>query len=180
VKLWDVAEERCLRTISVSSGHVAVSPSGERVATIGPDYTIELRDRESLEVVSRLTGHRSSIKALAFSADGNLLASGGDWEDTAIRIWNVASGDLVASLQGRDDPVMSVAFDSTGTLLASTKLNTAVELWDVGSKRLLDTKSGGHPCSVAFSPDNKLLAQVHGISDAGSGVYLWRVRNEEK
>lgn len=180
VKLWDLADERCLKTITVSRGHVAVSPSGERVATIGPENTIELRDRESLEVVSRLTGHRSPINALAFSRDSKFLASGGTWKDTAVRIWNVASGELAATLEGRDDPVMSVAFDSTGTLLAATKLNKAVELWDVESKRLLDTKMGGHPGSVAFSPDDRLLAQVHGISDAGSGVYLWRVQSERE
>jgi WD40 repeat protein len=57
------------------------------------------------------------------------LASGS--EDTTIKLWNVASGQLLRTLQGHTTPVYSVAFSPDGRTLASGNQDNTIKLWDV-------------------------------------------------
>src|SRR5690606_37252959 len=125
------------------------------------------RDMETREVVTRLRGHQSAIRALAFSPDGKTLASGATWEDTTIRLWDVAKGTNTAVLTGRDDPVESVAFSSDGKLLAASRLNGQVEIWDLATQKLTRRLPGGVSGMVDFGPRDELLLQAYGMSDAG-------------
>ena len=46
---------------------------------------------------SILIGHTASVWAVAFSPDGNTLASGG--ADQTVRIWDVKTGELIKTLK---------------------------------------------------------------------------------
>ena len=98
-----------------------------------------------------------SVMALAFSADGKLLAWG-SW-DKQVRIRNVATG-TTTTLKGHTMGVTSVAFSGDGKLLASGSTDATVKLWDVSTGKEMSTLKG-HKTSVravAFSPDAKLVA----------------------
>jgi WD40 repeat protein len=69
-----------------------VGPNGS-VATIRGN-TVVLRSRESRIV---LTGHRDRVTSVAYSRDGELLATAS--LDHDVRIWNVATGKQVRVLQ---------------------------------------------------------------------------------
>jgi len=49
-------------------------------------------------------GHRDYVISLAFSADDQLLATGGEQEDGSLRLWHVNSGSCVALLGVDRDP----------------------------------------------------------------------------
>ncbi|MEP3334028.1 hypothetical protein [Sedimentitalea sp.] len=66
---------------------------------------------------TRLEGHRSWVRSVAFSPDATLLATGSD--DGTARLWNLSTGAEVARLEGHGDGVRSVAFSTDGTLLAT-------------------------------------------------------------
>ncbi|GBC77118.1 Microbial collagenase [bacterium HR08] len=105
-----------------------------------------------------LSGHTGSVISVALSPDGKLLASGSD--DQTVRLWEVATGNLVRTLSGHTDWVRSVAFSPDGKLLASGSRDRTVRLWEVATGNLVRTLSGHTDSvnSVAFSPDGKLLA----------------------
>jgi WD40 repeat protein len=62
-------------------------------------------------------GHTKQVNAVAFSPDGNLLASGSN--DQTARLWRVRDGKQLDRLTGQTDAVNGVAFSPDGSLLAS-------------------------------------------------------------
>jgi WD40 repeat protein len=81
------------------------------------------------ERVRTLEGHTGLVLSVAFSPDGQLLASG-SWDDTVI-LWDVRTGERVRTLEGHTDDVNSVAFSPDGRLLASGSGDGTVILWGV-------------------------------------------------
>src|SRR6185295_8165600 len=63
---------------------------------------IELRSAESRQIVRTLTGHAGPVNAVAFSADGAVLAAAGGEPGVAgeVRLWTVADGKPVRSFRG--------------------------------------------------------------------------------
>ncbi|RIK31134.1 MAG: hypothetical protein DCC56_02790 [Anaerolineae bacterium] len=71
----------------------------------------------------------NSITALAFSPDGNLLASGA--KDNTIVIWNVQDGSQLKVLEGHTGAINSLSFSSDGKLLYSNAMDGTVIIWNL-------------------------------------------------
>ena len=120
-----------------------------------------------------LHGHAEWVYSVAFSPDGQTLASGG--VDGMVMLWDVARGlPRGEPLRGRREAVNSVAFSPDGQTLASGGVSGTITLWDVAGHRPRGEPLAGHAggvASVAFSPDGQTL--VSGGED--STVILWDV-----
>ncbi|MFM6026615.1 MAG: hypothetical protein ACKPER_27480, partial [Dolichospermum sp.] len=68
-------------------------------------------------LLQTLTGHSSGVLSLAYSPDGQTLASGSD--DKTIKLWNTRTGNLLQTLTGHSDSVLSLAYSPDGQTLAS-------------------------------------------------------------
>ena len=107
-----------------------------------------------------LKGHRSLVTHVAFSPDSRLLASSSC--DETVKLWNVATGEIVTTLEGHHEFVWRVAFSPDGRRLASAGKDGTIRIWDVkdgGPVRKLSVEAG-EVKGVAFSPDGKLLLSV--------------------
>jgi hypothetical protein len=65
---------------------------------------------------------------LAFSPDGRALVARGP--DSAVRVWDVASGQEVSQLKGHEGRVETVAFAPDGRAVATGSADTTILLWD--------------------------------------------------
>ena len=104
------------------------------------------------------TGHTAWVTSVAFSPDGQLLASGG--ADGTIKLWAVQSRKVFGSLSGPKAEGIAVAFSPDGKMLASACTDGTVNLWAVQSGELAFTLKGhtAPVTAVAFSRDGRLLA----------------------
>ena len=134
---------------------------------------IRLWDVSSRNQFGMLKGPASNVYSVAFSPDGQLLASAAEGE-RAFQLWEASSGRQVRTFPGNDErygPVQSVAFSPDGKLLALGQ--TIVRLLDVSNGQELRAFTGhtNRVYCVVFSPDGKLLASA----SLDKTVKLWEV-----
>lgn len=90
--------------------------------------------------LQRLQGHSSHIAAVAFSSDGQLLASASD--DHAVRLWDTATGTNLKTFEGLEDCVGILGFSPNSQFMALGLCNTTVQIWNVANGTHMQTLKG--------------------------------------
>jgi len=107
-----------------------------------------------------LRAHQKKVESIAFSPDGNWLASGS--ADSTIILWDlIKSAPSGAPLRGHKDSVLAVSFLKDGKQLVSVGEKGTIIFWDIEARQMLDQLDSGHPedlITAAFSKDKKTIA----------------------
>jgi WD40 repeat protein len=186
LKLWDVVSGQLVRGLkTLSTLKVAFSPDGTALLAAGRDSAItqwnaatgllvHSFDAESSDADSGKAGsskaNSSRLDFAAFSPDATRLLSKRGY-DEPLKIWDVASGEVVHTFGGRaTNFLQSVAFSPDGAQVVSGHIDGAVKLWEVASGRLIRTLWHAKSVdAVGFSRDGtKLLS-----GSADTTVKLW-------
>lgn len=164
VKLWHLPTSQCLRSLqgytnfvhAVACGpaNLTVASPTTLIASGHSDRTVRIWNPTTGKCLQTLKGHTNDVWSVAFSADGQHLASSSI--DQTIRLWNITTGRCQQMLTGHTDWIHAIAFSADGQWLVSASSDQTIRLWDVATGKCLYILRGhnSHIWSVAFSPSN--------------------------
>jgi WD40 repeat protein len=183
VRLWDATTltERHAFIGGYIDSSLAFSPDSKVLAAGGVDDTVRMWEVDSGRPMPSLHVGRNSVRGVAFSPNGSILALGHLVSfGIALQVWERDAGRVRFAFEGPRD-VTSVAFSPDGLTLASADLAGQVKLWDpaAGEERATLLPLGRNQyfrppaiASIAFSPRGSLLAMGLGLQ-GGCNVQIW-------
>ena len=178
VKLWDVATNRCVRSLE---GHrdwvnsVAFSPDGAYALSGSTDKTLKLWGVSTGSCVSTFRGHADAVYSVAFSPD-NLYALSGS-ADKTLRLWDATTGRCLRTFEGHWGGINAIAFSPDGVQGLSGSQDNTLKLWVIATGECVQTFTGHLAAinSVALSLDGRYA--LSGSDD--KTLRLWDIATGE-
>jgi WD40 repeat protein len=157
-----------LRDKSDTIRSVAFSPDGKTCVLGSLDGGIELWNPHIGQFLRAFASQEGGGSALAFSQDGQLLATG---TGRFLQLLNPLTGQSLRSFSSQSNVIKSLAFSPDGQALAIGG-DKGIELWEPKTGNLLCTLTGHKETvwSVTFSSDGRGL--LSGSQD--KTIKLWR------
>jgi WD40 repeat protein len=162
ILLWNYKTGDLMESIPIDQTggvHTLVfSKDGHYLASSTDDEKVVLWNIQNaangVQAIKLLTiwGFPNYVRSIAFSPDGNLLASS-SYKDSSFTVNETSSGNLLKTLNPLSGDILNLAFSPDGSILASA--SSTVVLWETSSWKQLNILTG---LSVAFSPDGSILA----------------------
>ncbi len=152
---------------STPAQSLAFSPDGSELAAafgyFGDPHTFDGSEWAQVYRVATgrpagpvLSGHAGSISTLAFSPDGQELATGGN--DERVIVHSLSTGAVVGAPMTMGAPVWSVRFDPSGQRVFVGDLGPELGVFDSRSGRLIRRMASVVQSTPTFSADGRVLA----------------------
>jgi len=182
IRLWDLQRRTQLRSWIAYPSRVtslAIAPDGCCLASGGAERedAVKLWNLPDGSLRSAPAGHTLGVYGVAFSPDGQLLASASI--DDTCRLWNPTTGKMAAKLEGHKGGAYYPAFSADGRTLIVGTGDARVKLWNLATFRDMGTIDT-EPVSVFFAgfvPGQPILATVS-MDSARTNCSLCLIRAE--
>jgi len=180
-ELWDVHASKKLRSMDGHSDRVSSMAWNRHILTSGSrDTTIVNHDvRVAQHNVATLCAHDQEVCGLAWSNDGEILASGGN--DNLLCLWDAASSSS-RSMEPRfrmtdhQAAVKALAWSPHERHLLASGGGTAdrcIKFWSSQTGALLNSiDTGSQVCALQWNPHEKEILSSHGF--ARNELSLWK------
>jgi WD40 repeat protein len=139
------------------------------------DGAILVWDVAERQLVANLREHSGGVRAVAFSPDGQRVASAS--EDQSVIVWNVERWQKEAVLAGHPTRVTAVAFSPDGKWVASADQDGTIIRWDVAQRSpqlTLKPPILAPSYFLGISPDGRVAATTWAVYDIQNGQELIR------
>ena len=183
--IWDFATGRVLVSLTLyppndgDTRHgMNVSPDGHTFAEGGHDGVVRIRDITTGRELRTLLGHKGPIISIAFSPNGQVLATANLRADgvmlkeccSEVKLWDPSTGRLLQTFRGDElDDLLDIGFSPDGHILAAETYDGTFRLWEAATGRELVKIPGSFG---PFSNDGRLLASL-----GQDGIMIWDVAN---
>jgi WD40 repeat protein len=128
LRIWDVDDGRCLRSLQASRvTSVSLTADGRRAISASLDHTLQVWDVDNGQLVRVLTGHAEGVASVTATADGRRAISGG--LDRTLRVWDVETGVCLRILEGYDERALAVTAD--GKRAVTSAAGNTLRVWDL-------------------------------------------------
>jgi len=183
IRVWDWNRNRVVKEIDggthaqcalFSPDQTTLAIGGYRFTRSRVDYSVRRLSASTWRPQRLLQGHEDQTGFLAFSPNGDFLASGA--ADKGAILWDLKTREALLTVQ-HQKVVWGVAFSGDGSLLATTGGRT-IKLVDVAKRKVIRGQLRGHTKDVfgiTFAPDGRTLVSVGGDGT----VRWWDVRKRE-
>ena len=154
-------------------------PTGDRFATADANGDISLWQISDYQRVAIFQGHTNWTRALAFGADGTILASSS--EDCTLRFWDPQTGEQIAILGPHTHSLRGMNFSRDGQKFAVGSDDCQIRIYDLPkllavSMPIIESQClqllKGHTnwvFAATYSPDESRLASA----SADGTVRIW-------
>jgi serine/threonine protein kinase len=150
--------------------------SASLIASAGghPEKTVHVWNPTNGKLLHSYTGHDGKVLALAWSPDGQQIASAS--ADQTVQVWNPTSGKLLLTYHGHRLDVKTVAWSPNGNCIASGGIDHAIQVWNAATgEHLLQYRHAGSISGLSWSPDSKRIASMGSAPE--HTVHIWDATN---